>query len=155
MGYNVGDIIDKAINISKKRRTIYEKIGQEKCDILSINIISKVLVKEVDKTIGYYQTLLDEINDLEFEEIDFSIYDKMSFLINDFNNRLSVIEVNNVKEYLKFSLDSEKSVYSLLIDIQGRFVKNTSDIHTKTYKILSEMINNKANLITMLERTLE
>jgi len=87
MGYNVADIIEKAINIAVKRRAIYENVGQEKCDILSIKVISKVLVKQVDKTIEYYKTLLKEINDVEFEEIDFSIYDKMSSLISDFNTR--------------------------------------------------------------------
>lgn len=154
MGYNVADIIDKAITISIRRRTIYEKIGQEKCDILSIKIIAKVLVKEINKTIEYYQTLLNEVNDTEFEEIDFSIYDKMSSLISDFTNRISVVEVKNVREFLNFSLDMEKAVYSLLIDIQGRFVKNSSDIHTNTYKILADIISNKVHHIEMLEQAL-
>lgn len=154
MGYNVADIIEKAVKITMRRRTIYEKIGQEKCDILSIKVISKVLVKQIDKTIEYYQTLLDEINDTEFEEIDFSIYDKMSSLISDFNNRISVAEVTNVREFLNFSLDMEKAVYSLLIDIQGRFVKNASDIHTNTYRILTDIISNKAQHIEMLVQVL-
>lgn len=154
MGYNVADIIDKAVNIAIRRRTIYEKIGQEKCDILSIKVISKVLVKESDKTIEYYKKLLNEINDMEFEEIDFSIYDKMSSLISDFNNRINIAEVKNVREFLIFSLEMEKAVYSLLMDVQGRYVKNASDIHTNTYRFLSEIISNKAGHIKMLERTL-
>lgn len=154
MGYNVTDIINKAINISTRRRSIYEKIGLEKCDILSIKIISTVLAKGIDKTIEYYESLLNEINDTELEEIDFSIYDKMSSLISDFNNRMSIAEVENVREFLNFSLDMEKAVYSLLIDVQGRFVKNTSDIHTNTYQILSDIISHKAQYIVMLERTL-
>ena len=155
MGYNVADIINKAIKIAIRRKTIYENIGQEKCDIVSIKIISKVLIKEVDRTIEYYEALLKEINDMEFEEIDFSIYDKMSFLINDFNKKINIAEINNVREYLNFSLGLEKSLYSLLMDIQGRFVKNTSDIHTKTYRILSDIIDNKAKHIAMIEKALE
>ena len=155
MGYNVADIINKAIKIALRRRTIYEKIGQEKYDILSIKIISTVLIKEVDRTIEYYEALLKEINDVEFEEIDFSIYDKMSFLINDFNKRIDIAEINNVREYLTFSLSLEKSLYSLLIDIQGRFVTNTSDIHTETYRILSDIIDNKTKHIAMIEKALE
>lgn len=154
MGYNVADIIEKGIAMSLRRRTIYENIGKEKSDILSIKVIAKVLVKEINKTIDYYQTLLKEVNDTEFEEIDFSIYDKMSSLISDFNNRISIVDVKNVREFLNFSLDMEKAVYSLLIDIQGRFVKNSSDIHTKTYKILAEIISNKAKHIQMLEQAL-
>lgn len=154
MGYNVADIIDKAVTIAIRRRTIYEKIGQEKCDILSIRIISKVLVKEIDKSIEYYQRLLNEVNDTEFEEIDFSIYDKMSSLISDFSNRISIVDVKNVREFLNFSLDMEKAVYSLLMDIQGRLVKNTADLHTNTYRILSDIISNKAHHIKMLEQAL-
>jgi len=112
------------------------------------------LVKESDKTIEYYKKLLNEINDMEFEEIDFSIYDKMSSLISDFNNRINIAEVKNVREFLIFSLEMEKAVYSLLMDVQGRYVKNASDIHTNTYRFLSEIISNKAGHIKMLERTL-
>lgn len=155
MAYNVADIINKAVKITIRKKAIYEKIGQDKSDILSIKIISKVLVKELDKTIQYYERVLNEINDVEFEEIDFSIYDKMSFLINDFNQRLNIVEINNVREYLKYSLDLEKSVHSLLMNIQGRFVLNTSDVHTKTYKILTDIIDNKASHIEMLEKTIE
>ncbi|SPF55557.1 conserved hypothetical protein [Candidatus Desulfosporosinus infrequens] len=156
MGYNVADIINKAVKIAIRRRTIYENIGQEKCDNLPVKIISKVLLKEVDRTIEYYEEFLKEINnDVEFEEIDFSIYDKMSFLINDFNRRIDTAEINNVKEYLLFSLGFEKSVYSLLINIQGRFVINANDIQTKTYKILAAIIDNKARLIAMLDKALQ
>ena len=78
----------------------------------------------------------------------------MSSLISDFNNRISVAEVTNVREFLNFSLDMEKAVYSLLIDIQGRFVKNASDLHTNTYRILADIISNKAQHIEMLVQVL-
>ena len=155
MGYNVIDIINKGIDIASRRKTIFENIELEKCDIPSIKIISKVLIKEVDRTIEYYNILKKEIGNEEFEEIDFAIYDKMAFLINEFNKRIFVPEITNVREFLEFSLDLEKDAYSLLIDIQGRFVKKTSDIHTKTYKILSDIINNIDSHITTLEKTLK
>jgi hypothetical protein len=106
----------------------------------------------MDKTIQYYETLKKEIEDKNYEEIDFGIYDKMSFLINEFNENISVPEINNVKSFLEFSLVLQKDTYALFVDIQGRFVKNTSDTHTKTYAILSDIINNKAKFIKMLER---
>jgi len=155
MGYNVVDLIDKAIKVSIRKKEIYENIGKEKCNIPCMEIMSKVLVKEIDKTIKYYETLKIEIGKVEFEEIDLYIYDKMSFLIDEFNKRIYMTKINNVKEYLKFSLDLEKDVRSLLIDIQGRFVKNTSDLHTKTYEVLSYMINNKIKNIETLEKTLK
>lgn len=155
MGYNVVDLIDKAINIAIRKRAIYENIEQEKRNTPCIQIISKVLLKQTDKTIEYYKTLKKEVADKEFEEIDFGIYDKMSFLINEFNKKIYIIEVSNVRDYLKFSLDLERDIHSLFIDIQGRFVKNSSDIHTKTYEILGDMINTKAEYIKTIEQTLK
>lgn len=155
MGYNVADIIEKAVNIAVRRRAVYEKIGQDKAEILSIKILTKVLSKEVNKTIEYYQTLLNLVNDRDFEEIDFSIYDKISFLINDFNNRINTENVSNARELLNFSLEMEKAVYSLFLDIQGRFVKTGDDVRTNTYRILTDMIENKAKHIEMLEQLRE
>ena len=155
MAYNIIDLIDKAIKLAVRRRKIYEKIEKEKCDIPSIEIMSKVLEREIDKTIKYYETLKNEVGIVEFDEIDFYIYDKMSFLIDEFNKKIYFAEINNIKEYLKFSLDLEKDTQSLLIDVQGRFVKNESDLNTKTYKILSKMIKNKDRNIEVLRKVLK
>ena len=152
MAYNIVDLINKSIKLATRRKKIYEDIGKEKCDIPSIEIMSKVLAKEIDKTITYYEVLKSEIPIVEFDEIDFYIYDKMSFLIDEFNKKLYVAEIHNVKEYLRFSLDLEKDVQTLLIDLQGRFVKNSSDLKTKTYEILSNMIKNKDINIEVLKR---
>ncbi|MFL0268049.1 hypothetical protein [Candidatus Clostridium radicumherbarum] len=152
MGYNVVDVLNKAINITIRKRSIYESLGQRKCDILAVKIMSKALVKEMDRTIQYYEKLKNEV---EPEEIDFYIYDKISFLIDEFNKKINVTEINNIKDYLKFSLDVEKGGKSVLIDVQGRFVKNKSDINTKTYKILSDIIYNKEKLITTLEKIMK
>jgi hypothetical protein len=154
MGYNVIDLIDKAIKGAIRRKELHENIGREKCDIQSIKIMSKVLVKEIDRTIQYYEILKKEIDIVEFEEIDFYVYDKISFLIDEFNKKIYMPPIDNIREYLKFSLHIEKDLKSLLIDVQGRFVKNTSDLNTKTYEILSDMINNKASIIEVLEKIL-
>ena len=141
MGYNVVDIINKAVDIAIRRKTVYENVGKEKCDIVSIRILSMVLMKEVDRTIEQYEALLKEINDIDFEEIDFLTYDKISSLINNFNEgSIDIEDINNVRVYIKLSLDIEKS---LLMDIQDGFVKIKSDIHTK---ILSDIIDNNARI---------
>lgn len=154
MGYNIIDIIEKGINIANRRKTILQKIVKEKNDIPSLDVVSRALIKGIDKSIQHYETLKKEAGDTVFEEIDFVTYDKISFLITEFTNKICVPEINNVRDYLRFSLELERDVYSLLVDIQGRFVKNTSDVHTKTYKILSEVINNKRKRIEILQKTL-
>jgi len=155
MGYNIIDLINKAIKITIRKKDLYRNIGQQKCDIPSIDIVIRVLIKQIDNTIKYYETLKKELGDVDFEEIDFGIYDRISFLINEFNERISEPQINNVRNLLEFFLGLEKNTYDLLIAIQGRLVKNTSDIHTKAYTILSDMIKNKANFIKTLEKIIK
>jgi hypothetical protein len=155
MGYNIIDVVDKAINIANRKKAIYEDISKNNSNNPSIKMLSKVLIKEVDQTIKYYETYKKEVGSVEFEEIDFGVYDKMSFLINEFNKKIYIPEIHNNKSFLSFSLNLEKGIYALLIDLQGRFVQNTSDLHTKTYEILSDMIKNKVKHIDTLEKTLK
>jgi hypothetical protein len=155
VGYNVIDIIDKGIGVANKRKAIFEKIGREKSDTPLLKVMSSVLMKEVDKSIQYYASLKKGIANEEFEEIDFVIYDKIAFLINEFSEKLCIREINNVREYIRFSIDLEKDARSLLTVIQGNLVKSTSDIHTKTYKILSDVITNVDNHIKTLEKCLK
>lgn len=155
MAYNILDIINKAQNIALKRKNIYKKLNEENCGIPSIKIISKVLIKELDKTIKYYDTLKEVIGNTELEEIDLEVYDKMSFLINEFNRKVYVPEIHNVKEYIHFILGLEKDLYSLMVDLQGRFIKNKNDLQTKTYRVLSHMIAAKSAQIEAIEKLLK
>lgn len=155
MGYSVLDLIDKAINIAIRKKERYIAIGQQKHDIPSLEIILTILIKQIDKTIEHYEILKKEIQNEIYEEIDFGIYDRISFLINEFNKKINEPEIKNVRNFLEFSLSLEKDIYSLFVDVQGRFVKNTSDTQTQTYIILSDIINNKAKFITNLEKIIK
>ncbi|MCR3761718.1 hypothetical protein [Clostridium felsineum] len=155
MGYSVIDIIDKAMDIVIRRKDEYEKIKKENNNNPAINVMTSVLLKESDKNIEYYKKLKQSIKDIELEDIDFVIYDKMSFLINQFNKKTYIHNIRSVKDYLNFSIELERDAYSLIVDIQGRFVKNTSDVNTKTYKILSDIIKSKYKHITELEKVLK
>lgn len=151
MGYNVMDLIDKAIAIAIKKKTLYENIDKDNKNFPPINIMSKVFIARNDKTIIYYKELKNKIGHENLEDIDFQIYDKMSFLINEFNRRTYSAKIHNIKDYLKFSLGLEKDMLSLLLDIKGRFVVGKDDINTTTYRLLSEIIDNKSNQIKMIE----
>jgi len=155
VAYDANDIIDKAVNIALKRKSIYENVKQQNKDIYSITILSKVLIKDVEKTIGLYKKLTIELKDVALEEIDFGAYDKISFLINEFNGKLYLYDIKDIKNFLKFSLNLEKDIHSLFLSIQGRLIKNKNDVNTKTYKVLSAMISNKAKLIESIEKILK
>lgn len=154
MGYNIVDIIDKAIDIENRRKYIINNSIKENQVSPVISLISKVLCNQIDEIIKYYEELKEEIRSIELEEIDVRTYDKMSFLINEYNERMYVLKVNNVREYLKCTLELTKNKYSLFIDIQGRLVNNTSNTGTKTYEILSKIIVNILNQIRTIERTI-
>lgn len=154
MGYNVLEIIDKAIDIQNRRKIILKSVLGEDKTIPAIILISKVLCNQIDDIIKYYYELKDEIRDTEYEEIDIITYDKISFLINEFNNKIYNPEIDNGKEYLNFSLNLAKDTYSLFIDIQGRLIHNKNDTNTKTYDILSKLINSINKKIRTIEKTI-
>jgi len=154
VGYNVVDIINKAIDIENRRRYIINNLIKENQVSPVISLISKVLCNQIDEIIKYYEDLKEEMKYIEIDEIDVRSYDKMSFLINEFNERMYVLKVANVREFLKSTLEITKNKYSLFIDIQGRLVNNTSNTGSKTYEILSKIIANTLNQIRTIERTI-
>ena len=151
MGYNIIDIIDKAINIANMRKELYTDISNKSHQPPAVKIISKVLADNVDKTFIYYDKLKKEVNDREIEIIDFAIYDKISFLIGQFNLRLHITDATTPAEFISFSLDLEKEILALFLDIQGRLIKTAADTTSIAYTILTDMIKNKTNLIHDLE----
>ena len=152
MGYSIVDIIDKSITIANKRKELYSEISMQNHLPPSVLILCKVLASNVNKTILYYQKLKKEVKDDETEKIDFAIYDKISFLINQFNLRIYSTDATTPKDFLCFSLYFEKEILALFLDIQGRLVTHASDTNTKSYIILSDMIKTKTKLIHELER---
>lgn len=152
MGYNVVDIIDKAISIANKRKEI---ISEKHNPNPSAVVISRVLIKEINKIIEYYEDLKNEIKSCEIEEIDFYTYDKISFLMNSFSNKIKDVNVSSLRDFLKHSLETEKDLYAMFIDVRGRFVNKSSDVNTKTYETLTKIIENKARVIKMLEKSLK
>ena len=154
MGYNVLDIIDKAINIENRKKTIIKSVVAEDEISPVIKLMCKVLCKKIDEIIEYYEELKIEIINTEYEDIDIRIYDRVSFLINEFNSKIYVQDIKNGKDYLKLSLNFAKDEYSLFLDIQGRLVKNMDDTNTKTYEILSKMIENIKKRIQIIEKTI-
>ena len=151
MGYSIIDILEKSVAIANKRKKLYIEISMQNNIPPAIKILSKVLVDNVDKTLVYYQKLKREVNADKTEKIDFAIYDKISFLVNQFNLRIYSIDATTPREFLSFSLYLEKEILALFLDIQGRLVTNTNDTGSSAYIILSDMIKAKTNLIRDLE----
>lgn len=142
MGYDIRDIIVKAVNLALKRRELYISLLDINPNIRVRTVINTLLI-QVEKDIKQLEDLKESISDTIAEEIDFDIYDKISSLIYQFNNSLVNPKIRSLEEVLEFSLKLEESVYALFKDIQGRLVKDNSLIETQAYLILEEMIRLK------------
>lgn len=141
MSYNVNDIIEKTVKIEEKRILMINDLINENNNLPTINLLGKVFEKECRKMINYYREIQSEINDTELEEIDFRTYDKISFLINEFCNKMYMPMVETPKEYLSNALRMAGDELALFIDIQGRLVNNLNNVNGITYNILSRIIS--------------
>ena len=153
MAYNTIDLIDKAIDMAKRRKEIYIQIANENSENKGMNIVVNTLVKGLDKNIDCYNRLKKYIeqNEEVLEEIDFLIYDKILFLVNQFKKRLMNPKISDIKSLLEFSLNLEKEIYALFIAIQGRLVVKEEDAKTNTYRFLSNVIKEKEEYVRTLE----
>lgn len=156
MGYTIIDIIDKLIMIKNKTRQIYLNISNINREDKAFNLVAIALMKIQEKHIQYYKELKKNIGK-DVEQIDFWIYDKISFLINEYKNKVDILEVNpkNMEEILNLALDFEKKNSALIIDIQGRLVSKEVDVQTKTYSVLSEMIKKEEKYLNDLKSIIE
>ena len=140
MSYSIIDIVDKAIKIEEKRIFLINELINENENLPTINLLGKVFEKESRKMIDYYRSIELELNDSDVEEIDFRTYDKISFLINEFFNKMFIPIVENPKEYMNYALELAGDELALFIDIQGRLVNNANKSSGITYNILSSII---------------
>ena len=161
MGYNIIDIVNKCIIIEENKRKIFKKIINEdslnliKSELIRLRLIVlvKTFLKDIDRVIDYYEELKNRINISSIEEIDFRTYDKISFLMNEYDNKMKYMDLDEIspKEYVDITLDLTKDKYALLIDIQGRLYNNTNDNKSSTYEVLTNLINHTDNHIKVIE----
>ena len=156
MGYNAIDILNKCIYIENDKKAMFKDFMEDKNVSLKLKVIVKVLIKDIDRIIDYYNQLKNEIQESELEEIDFRTYDKISFLINEYNIKMHSMDLDNISanDYLKVFVELAKDKYSLFIDLQGRFYNNAKDSQSKTYEILSKMIEYTKYHVEMIEKTI-
>ncbi|WP_027623044.1 hypothetical protein [Clostridium lundense] len=151
MSYTVLDLIDKIIYMIDKKKDICKSILDNMKKGTSVYILMSVFMKNLDTSAKYYMNLKKDVSIEDLDKIDFAIYDKMSFLMNEFNSKTIFEESTSVRDIIDSWLSFQKDALALYIDIQGRLVKNEDDVKTNTYKIIANMINQKKNYIKGLE----
>ncbi|WP_010292546.1 hypothetical protein [Clostridium senegalense] len=153
MGYNSIDLVDRAIDTSNKILNFYENIKKNNNNIISFNVFVNILEKHEKEKINYYKVLKESITYEDTKEINFFIYDKISSLITQFNNKISNHKCGiNTKELTECAIEINKDVRALFIDVRGRITKDEDDWETSEYKVLSSIINIQEEYIKKLEQ---
>lgn len=142
MGYDIRDIIDKALGVASKRRELYSSLMDINPDVRVRFVINTLLI-QVDKDINSFHALREKITDEIAEEIDFDIYDKISSLVYQFNRTLIKPNIRTSDDILSFALDVEEKLYALFVDIQGRLVKDNVIVESQAYLMLTKIIEVK------------
>ncbi len=151
MSYTTVDLINKAIYTTQKKKKLYSKQLEKVEGKTLFYVLTSVIMKNLDNSIEYYDELKREISS-DVEEIDFATYDKISFTINEFNQKMLTPNITNTKDLMNCHLNFEKSLLTLYISIKGRLVKNKEDIKSTAYEVTSVMIIDVEKNIEKLEK---
>lgn len=148
--YDIRDVLTKGIEIASKKKKLYEHIRDNNGDV-RVRTVANILIDAVNSDIVHYQMMIKNVTDEMAEDIDFGTYDKISSLVNQFSRLMIAPEIRDRRQLLDYSIEVEKALYALLIDIKGRLV--TSEIITSSisYYVLLEMIVDKESFIQKLE----
>lgn len=150
MGYTILDILDKLIQVEINIKNVYLEVAKI-TKFRRVNIVARILSKDKERHIEYYKEIREE-NSFELEEdIPFDIYDKISFLVNQFKTRIRIENFNTLDELLDYALDYEEMNKALLIDMQGRLLRKKEDNNTVAYKVLLEIIRERQKHINNIQ----
>lgn len=149
--YDIRDVLRKAIDLAIRRRSMFERLKEDAGDI-RIRMQIGVFEKQMDLDIHYYENIIKNISDSMAEGIDYAIYDKISFLVNQFTRTIVPPKEINQKSLLNYFIDQEKASYALLVDIQGRMVTEKAIAESIAYYVLLDAIEDKKKRIRDLER---
>jgi hypothetical protein len=148
--YDIRDVVQKAIGLSERKRALYAQQSAQ-VDDPGLQLIIRVIVKQVDEDIAHYQAIIANITDEMADAIDFGTYDKVSSLVNQFSGVMAAPAIATKHEFMSFVITLEERLYALLVDIQGRMVVNEMVASSVSYYVLSELIEEKAAFVAQLK----
>lgn len=148
--YDIRDVLQKGIHLTEKKIVEYTKLQENSGDI-RMRLLIGVFIRGFEKDIVYYKRLVDNISDSIAEAIDFSVFDKISSLVNQFSRMIVPIDISDRKELVTYVLEQEKATYALLVDVQGRMVTTGRPLSI-AYYVLLEIIDVKRSFLDELEK---
>lgn len=157
MGYNAIDLIDKCISIEVKKRKTLKTIADSDDISARLRIVITALLKDINRVMDYYDNIKKELCEIDdLSDIEFRTYDKISFLVNEYSNKIEMLNTkkNSPKEFLQFFLELTIDKHALFVDVQGRLYNNMKT-NDKTYKILSQIISFSTYEIRIIKKTMK
>ncbi|ACO85880.1 hypothetical protein RSJ21_06550 [Clostridium botulinum] len=139
MAYTIIDIINNLIDIEKKGFSMFREISNN-CKNLRVSIVSKTISNQEKKHIQYYENLKKDIDALDKEDIDFSIYDKISSRMQQFKVSITIPIVTDTKKLINFARELSKENLALLIYIQGQLIRKEIDTNMLAYNVMGKII---------------
>ncbi|EDT85778.1 hypothetical protein EXN65_21490 [Clostridium botulinum] len=139
MAYTIIDIINNLIDIEKKGFSMFREISNN-CKNLRVSIVSKTISNQEKKHIQYYENLKKDIDALDKEDIDFSIYDKISSRMQQFKVSITIPIVTDTKKLINFARELSKENLALLIYIQGQLIRKETDTNMVAYNVMGKII---------------
>ncbi len=152
MSYTIVDLLEKLIALEQAACGMYRGLAQQAENRNTrLGTTARVLAKEEERHVEFYRNLRQEASKFEDINIGFDIYDKASSLINQFKKRIAVPRLEDSKALVKFAIEFEKENIALLLDIQGRMVKNEGDVLNTVYMAISDLIAEESKHVKSLE----
>lgn len=150
--YDIRDILRKAMTVSEKKRAHYLGILDNTPDI-RMRAILQIMLRDIDKDQEHYKQLIETFNsDEHLQSIDFGLYDTISSLVNQYVRTFLVKpKIHDRESLIQYALETEKSVFALLVDIQGRMAQYEGMQDSVTYDTLTKQIRHKDKAIKNLE----
>jgi hypothetical protein len=141
MPYKICDIIDKLISIEEHLAELYFSAAADlRYMAPAVSIVAKVLGKEEQKCIYFYEDIKKAMEGRKDTGIDIYIYDKVAKLLYEFKRKIQMPHFKNMQELARFALEFKSTSIGLLLDIQGRFVISKEDTFKTSYEIMTRII---------------
>ncbi|EQB3123108.1 hypothetical protein ACYIU8_002972, partial [Clostridium botulinum] len=118
---------------------IFREISNN-CEDLRISIVSKTIANQERKYTQYYENLKKDIDVLDKEDIDFSIYDRISSRMQQFKISITMPVVTDIKKLINFARELSKENLALLIYIQGQLIRKETDTNMLAYNVMGKII---------------
>ncbi len=159
MAYNIGDLLEKFIDMKKKSYDLFMGIASDEGITERFKTVARVLAREEKRHMLLYEDIRNNLKNSEKKyDVDVDIYDKAAKLFMEFSRQYVEfsklrcgVDIKDISELLEYARDFEKVGMAIILSIQGLFVTQNNYTETEGYKILSEIVKEQEKHIKNIE----